>query len=79
MQSCVVLPFDAEASLVAADLWASSTRRQRRELGDLLIAAVAISRGLPLVTRNRRDFHDLALAAGRDLRLLDWSRAPSRR
>jgi predicted nucleic acid-binding protein len=73
--NCVVLPFDHEAAGVAADLWSSATRPQRHQLGDLLIAATAISRGLTLVTRNRKDFERLAKVAGIDLRLLDWTRS----
>jgi predicted nucleic acid-binding protein len=72
--TCIVLPFDQDAARVAADLWAGATRGQRQHLGDILIAAVAISRQLPLVTRNRRDFERITKASGVDLRLVDWSR-----
>lgn len=72
--NCIVLPFDQEAASVAADIWSSATRSQRQQLGDILIAAVAVSRQLPLVTRNRRDFEQLARASGVDLRLIDWSK-----
>jgi predicted nucleic acid-binding protein len=72
--TCIVLPFDQEAARVAADIWSSLSRRHRLELGDILIAAIAISRQLPLVTRNKRDFERLSKASGIDLRLLDWSR-----
>ncbi|HEX7186041.1 MAG TPA: type II toxin-antitoxin system VapC family toxin [Thermoanaerobaculia bacterium] len=58
----------------AADIWSSATRSQRQQLGDILIAAVAVSRQLPLVTRNRRDFERLAEASGVGLRLIDWSK-----
>ena len=71
--NCVVLPFDQEAATVAADIWSSATRSQRRELGDILIAAVAVSRQIPLVTRNRHDFQRLARASGVHLRLADWT------
>jgi len=74
--NCLILPFDQDAAGVAALIWAHSTRVQRGQLGDILIAAVAVSRHLPLVTRNRRDFARLASAAGVSLRLLDWTRAP---
>jgi predicted nucleic acid-binding protein len=74
--NCIVLPFDQEAASVAADIWASATRAQRQQLGDILIAAVAVSRHLPLVTRNKRDFEGLAKASGVSLRLVDWSRGP---
>jgi predicted nucleic acid-binding protein len=73
--NCVVLPFDDEAARVAADIWAAVARRHRQQLGDILIASVAMSRQLPLVTRNKRDFERLSKASGIDLRLLDWSGA----
>jgi predicted nucleic acid-binding protein len=60
---------------VAADLWAGVSRSQRQHLGDILIAAVAVSRQLPLVTRNKRDFEQITKSAGVDLRLVDWSTA----
>ncbi|MBI4477148.1 MAG: PIN domain-containing protein [Acidobacteria bacterium] len=71
--TCVVLPFDQEAAAVAADIWSASTRSQRRKLGDILIAAVAVSRQIPLATRNRRDFQQLTKASGVNLRLVDWA------
>lgn len=71
--NCVVLPFDEEAAAVAADIWSASTRRLRRRLGDILIAAVAVSRHLPLATRNKQDFQDLTKASGVKLRLVDWT------
>ncbi len=71
--NCVVLPFDQEAAAVAADIWSASTRSQRRKLGDILIAAVAVSRQIPLATRNRRDFQHLTKASGVNLRLVDWT------
>jgi tRNA(fMet)-specific endonuclease VapC len=73
--NCVVLPFDQEAAIVAADIWSSVARSQRQHIGDILIAAVAVSRQLPLVTRNKRDFERISHTAGVDLRLVDWSRA----
>ena len=73
--NCVVLPFDHEAASVAAEIWSGVTRSQRQQLGDILIAAVAVSRQLPLVTRNKRDFEQLAKASGVDLRLIDWTKA----
>ena len=72
--NCIVLPFDQEAASVAADIWSGVARRQRQQLGDILIAAVAVSRHLPLVTRNQRDFEHLAKASGVSLRLIDWSK-----
>lgn len=71
--NCVVLPFDQDAATVAADIWSASTRSQRRKLGDILIAAVAVSRQIPLATRNRRDFQQLTKASGINLRLVDWT------
>ena len=73
--NCIVLPFDQEAASVAADIWSGAARSQRQHLGDILIAAVAVSRQLPLVTRNRRDFERITKPSGVDLRLLDWSKA----
>jgi len=72
--NCVVLPFDEEAARVAAVIW-SAVARHRQQLGDLLIASIAVSRQLPLVTRNKRDFERLSNASAVDLRLLDWSGA----
>jgi predicted nucleic acid-binding protein len=79
VKTCVVLPFDEQAAAIAADIWSRISRRQRQELGDLLIASIAVSRHLPLVTRNGRDFEAIAKAAGANLRLADWCRAPRRR
>jgi predicted nucleic acid-binding protein len=73
--NCIVLPFDQDAAGIAADLWSGVTRSRRQHLGDILIAAIAVSRHLPLVTRNRRDFEHITKPSGVDLRLLDWSRA----
>lgn len=76
--TCIVLPFDQEAASLAADIWSSVARSHRQQLGDILIAAVAASRRLPLVTRNRRDFERLAKGFNAELRLLDWSIGPRR-
>lgn len=73
VRSCIVLPLDADAAGVAAEIWAASSRKQRKELGDILIAGIAVSRGIPLVTRNRKDFEGLAKASALELRLLDWA------
>jgi tRNA(fMet)-specific endonuclease VapC len=48
-----VLPFDAAAAAVFDDLQA---QRVRVATMDLRIAAIALSRGLVLLTRNSRDF-----------------------
>jgi predicted nucleic acid-binding protein len=80
--NCIVLPFDQEAARVAADIWSAVARRYRQQLGDIgdiLIASIAVSRQLPLVTRNRRDFERLSKSSGIDLRLLDWSAVRRRR
>jgi predicted nucleic acid-binding protein len=74
----VVLPFDQEAAVVAADIWSASTRRLRGQLGDMLIAAVAVSRQIPLATRNKRDFQQFSKASGASLRLVDWTKAMPR-
>lgn len=76
---CLVLPFDHVAADVASTIWSASSPRQRLQLGDILIAAVAISRQVPLVTRNRRDFERLVAASGQRLRLVDWTRRPGPR
>ena len=73
--ACVVLPFDNEAAAIAASIWGRTIRSLRQQLGDILIASVAISKQLPLVTRNRRDFEALAKGARLDLHLVDWTRA----
>jgi predicted nucleic acid-binding protein len=76
--NCIVLPFDQEAARVAAHIWSAVARRHRQRLGDLLIASIAMSRQLPLVTRNKRDFERLSKESGIDLQLLDWSGARRR-
>jgi tRNA(fMet)-specific endonuclease VapC len=73
--NCVVLPFDQEAAGAAADIWSACSRSQRQKLGDILIAGVAVSRQIPLVTRNRRDFEEFSKLSGLKLRLDDWTRA----
>jgi predicted nucleic acid-binding protein len=77
--SCVVLPFDHDAAAVAANIWGHASRSLRQQLADILIASVAISRHLPLVTRNRRDFEALAKGARFELNLVDWTRAEPKR
>jgi Predicted nucleic acid-binding protein, contains PIN domain len=73
VSNSVVLPFDEEAASIAAEIWSRVSRPQRQQVGDILIAAIAVSRQMPLVTRNRRDFEGLAKISGVGLRLLDWS------
>ena len=69
----VVLPFDNDAADAAATIWSAISRTQRQHVGDILIAAVAIARQIPLVTKNRRDFESLAKASALKLRLVDWT------
>lgn len=78
VSSSLVLPFDTAAADVAATIWSGCNRTMRRELGGLLIASIAISRQIPLVTRNSRHFKALGEAAGHSLVLVDWTK-PSQR
>jgi len=79
VQACVVLPVEEVAADVAATMWSGSARQARQSLGDLLIAAVAVARQPPLVTRNRRDFEMFATVSGARLSLLDWPKPSSRK
>jgi tRNA(fMet)-specific endonuclease VapC len=79
VQVCVVLPVDEMAADIAASMWAGSARKGRQSLGDLLIAAVAVARQLPLVTRNRRDFEAYAKVSGVRLSLVDWTTTARRK
>jgi predicted nucleic acid-binding protein len=57
-----VLPFDAPAAKLTAEIMAARKRAHRQaDLRDTMIAAIAISNGATLATRNTRDFDDLAL------------------
>jgi predicted nucleic acid-binding protein len=78
VHNCVVLPFDRDAADVSASIWAACTRSQRHQLGDILIAGIAVARQIPLVTRNTRDFEALSKAAAVHLRLSDWSTGAKR-
>jgi predicted nucleic acid-binding protein len=71
--TCIVLPFDGDAASVAARIWASLSRGQQQAVGDIMIAAVAGSRQLPVVTRNRGDFERISRSGGVELKLLDWA------
>lgn len=72
--TCRVLPVDEAVADHAASIWTGLSRRARRALGDILIAATASAFDLPLVTRNRRDFLPMAQIEGVRLTLIDWSR-----
>lgn len=62
------LPYDARAALLHAQFRAEAEGRGRvLPLLDAQIAAIAITQGLTLVTRNMRDFEGLT-----DLRVLNW-------
>ncbi len=70
----IVLPLDGPAADRAALIWAALDRKHRNALGDILIAAIASARNLPLATRNRRDFEPIAKLESVDLKLVDWTR-----
>lgn len=73
VQNSVVLPFDENAAAVSAGIWAACSRAQRQNLGDILIAGIAVARQIPLATRNQRDFEMLSKNAEVSLRLVDWT------
>ena len=58
------LPFDADAARAYGRVYSATRAASRKPQGaravDLMIAAVALSRSLPLVTRNPDDFAHLA-------------------
>lgn len=63
-----VLPYDAAAARIHAELRSEAERRGRPlPFVDGQIAAIAIAGGLTLVTRNRKDFDGVP-----GLRLADW-------
>jgi predicted nucleic acid-binding protein len=76
VQNCIVLPFDEDAAGVAATIWSACTRTQRQNLGDILIAAIAVAHQIPLVTRNRHEFEGIGKTSGVSLRLVDWTTRP---
>ena len=73
VKNSVVLPLDEHAAAVSAAIWSACSRAQRSQLGDILIAGIAVAREIPLATRNRRDFEALCKGADVMLRLVDWS------
>ena len=72
--TCRVLPVDETVAAHAAIIWAGLSKKARRALGDILIAATASAFNLPLVTRNRRDFVPMTEIEGTRLSLIDWTR-----
>ena len=64
-----ILPFTHTASILAADIWADL--KQRGSLigeVDVLIAAIALSHGVAVVTRNTSHFNRIP-----GLQVIDWS------
>lgn len=56
-----VLPFDADAAARAAETYQQLRRAGTLiDTGDLLIAGVALSRGMTVITRNQRDFQRIS-------------------
>jgi predicted nucleic acid-binding protein len=72
--TCIVLPFDSDAADRAALICAALARKEQRAIGDIFIAAIASTRGLPLATRNRRDFAPMVALPFTGLQLEDWSK-----
>jgi predicted nucleic acid-binding protein len=68
-----VIPVDAAIADRAARYWAALPNRARRAIGDILIAATGTVHGLPVVTRNRKDFAPI-MRLDSALELLDWTR-----
>jgi tRNA(fMet)-specific endonuclease VapC len=69
-----ILAIDHAVADEAALIWSHLPARARAALGDILIAATASAYRMPLVTRNHRDFAEMAKVPGIDLELQDWSR-----
>jgi tRNA(fMet)-specific endonuclease VapC len=72
--TCRILAIDYTVADEAAVLWSHLGVRARGSVGDILIAATASAYRMPLVTRNHRDFAEMAKVPGIDLELQDWSR-----
>ena len=59
--SLVILPYDLRISYVWGQLAGQTQRRGRpRPVNDMWIAAVGLAHGLPLATRNIKDYADFA-------------------
>jgi predicted nucleic acid-binding protein len=57
-----VLPFDGEAAIAYADVFSARRRAGRpATTADLMIAAIARTKGASVVTRDTRDFEDCGL------------------
>jgi predicted nucleic acid-binding protein len=68
LDGVVKLPHDETTAYVWGELSAAATRRGRnRPQNDTWIAACCLSRGLPLATRNVKDFTDFAEYHGLEL------------
>jgi predicted nucleic acid-binding protein len=59
LRDVVILPYDVQVSYTWGQLAAAARRRARpRPVNDMWIAAVCLTHGLPLATRNVKDFTD---------------------
>jgi predicted nucleic acid-binding protein len=65
--------FDEDAATASAKIWTACSRAQRQQLGDILIAGIAVARQIPLATRNTRDFEAITKGSELKLRLVDWT------
>lgn len=72
--SCRVLPVDSVVVSQAALIWAALPARSRTGIGDILIAATAIAHGMPVASRNLKDFGRIAELEGIELEIVDWTR-----
>jgi predicted nucleic acid-binding protein len=58
---CIVLPFDQNASAIAAHIYARLSRSQRNQhWKDLFIASTALAHSFGVATQNRKDFELIA-------------------
>jgi predicted nucleic acid-binding protein len=65
----VILPYDIRVSDTWGQLAAAAQLRGRpRPVNDMWIAAVSIAHGIPLATRNLKDYEDFAIHHGLILR-----------